>query len=137
MPDRPIAALLSSVCESYSSQVLLAAMLRRLSGGRQGRKGQWRRAAFRCAMCFFSGFLLGMFPFGHVAEDVRSHEISCEMKPPPYTEVLMLWEGCVIRNRDRSGEFERRKGEAEQTKRGGGKLKDILGRALTEEVMRL
>ncbi|KAL2340052.1 hypothetical protein Fmac_007992 [Flemingia macrophylla] len=91
---------LASANAKYSSPLpALAAALRRLAGGRQGRKGQWRRAAFRCALCFFSGFLLGMFPFDHVAEDVRSHEISFEMKPPPHAEAQMLREGRVLRNR--------------------------------------
>ncbi|KAK7311732.1 hypothetical protein RJT34_10047 [Clitoria ternatea] len=81
---------LNSSNAKYSSPLpALAAALRRLAGGvfmrRYGRKGQWRRAVYRCLLCFFVGFLLGMFPFGHVVEDVRSQDIdaSFELKPPP------------------------------------------------------
>ncbi|KAH1124931.1 hypothetical protein GYH30_014535 [Glycine max] len=94
----------------YSSPLPeIAAAFRRLAGGvftrRHGRKGQWRRVAFRCVLCFFVGFLLGMFPFGHVSEDVRSHEISFEMKPPPLPRTAannaqqLLREERVLRNR--------------------------------------
>ena len=48
--------------------------------------------------------MLGMFPFGHVSEDVRSHEISFEMKPPPLPRAAnnaqqLLLEDRVLRNR--------------------------------------
>ncbi|CAL0319274.1 unnamed protein product [Lupinus luteus] len=48
----------------------LHALLARVAGAfakRYGRKGQWRKTLFRCLLFFFVGFLLGMFPFGHVA----------------------------------------------------------------------
>lgn len=98
---------LASGNAKYSSPLpALAAAFRRLVGGvftrRHGRKGQWRRAAFRCVLCFFVGFLLGMFPFGHMAEDIRSHEISFEMKPPlPHANNAqqLLQEDRVLRNR--------------------------------------
>ncbi|TKY74496.1 beta-1,4-xylosyltransferase IRX9H [Spatholobus suberectus] len=94
---------LPSANAKYSSPLpALEAAFRRLAGGvftrRHGRKGQWRRAAFRCVLCFFVGFLLGMFPFGHVAEDIRSHEISFEMKPQQQRQQL-LREDRVPRNR--------------------------------------
>lgn len=58
----------------------LAASFQRLVGGvfirRYGRKGQWRKAAYRCVLCFLVGFLLGMFPFGHVVEDIRPQDMS-------------------------------------------------------------
>uniref|UniRef100_A0A368UJE8 Glycosyltransferases n=1 Tax=Glycine max TaxID=3847 RepID=A0A368UJE8_SOYBN len=93
----------------YSSPLpeLVAAFLR-LAGGvftrRHGRKGQWRRVVVRCVLCFFVGFLLGMFPFGHVSETVRSHEFSFEMKPPPLPRAAnnaqqLLLEDRVLRNR--------------------------------------
>ncbi|RDX88034.1 putative glucuronosyltransferase, partial [Mucuna pruriens] len=87
----------------YSSPLpALAAAFRRLVGGiftrRHGRKGHWRRVAFRCVLCFFVGFLLGMFPFGHVVEDIRSHEISFEIKPP-HAEAQLLREDRMLRNR--------------------------------------
>ncbi|KAK7282930.1 hypothetical protein RIF29_12059 [Crotalaria pallida] len=50
----------------------LPALFTRIAGAfarRYGRKGQWRKTVFRCLLCFFVGFLLGMFPFGHVAVD--------------------------------------------------------------------
>ncbi|QCE16005.1 galactosylgalactosylxylosylprotein 3-beta-glucuronosyltransferase 3 [Vigna unguiculata] len=98
---------LASGNAKYSSPLpALAAEFRRLVGGvftrRHGRKGQWRRAAFRCVLCFFVGFLLGMFPFGHMAEDIRSHEISFEMKPPlPHANNAqqLRQEDRVLRNR--------------------------------------
>lgn len=48
------------------------------------RKGgnSWRRAFFRCCVFFLLGFLLGMMPFGHDADDIRSHDFSFEIKPP-------------------------------------------------------
>ncbi|KAK9270470.1 hypothetical protein L1049_026050 [Liquidambar formosana] len=62
--------------------------LRRFIGGvflqRYSRKGQpiWRRSLCRCLLLFLLGFLLGMMPFGGV-DDVRSHDFSFEIKPPP------------------------------------------------------
>lgn len=72
---------LSSSNAKYSA---LAASFQRVVGGvfmrRYGRKGQWRRVAFRCVLFFLLGFLLGMFPFGHVVEDIRPQETSYEIK---------------------------------------------------------
>lgn len=88
----------------------LAAAFHRLVGGvftrRHGRKGNWRRAAFRCVLCFFVGFLLGMFPFGHVAEDVRRREIEVSFETTkPHANAnannaqQLLKEDRVMRNR--------------------------------------
>ncbi|XP_027355531.1 probable beta-1,4-xylosyltransferase IRX9H isoform X2 [Abrus precatorius] len=94
---------LSSSNTKYSSPLpALAAAFRRLIGGvfmrRYGRKGLWRRAVFRCLLCFFVGFLLGMFPFGHVVEDIRSQDISFEMKPP-HANAQLLRQDRVLKNR--------------------------------------
>ncbi|KAF7817076.1 putative beta-1,4-xylosyltransferase IRX9H [Senna tora] len=81
--------------------------LRRFLAGvfvrRYARKGQWRRALFRCLIFFFLGFLWGMFPFGHVGDDIRRQDISFEIKPPhanaqlvPEDRVLKRDEGLVI-----------------------------------------
>ncbi|KAK7410422.1 hypothetical protein VNO78_01195 [Psophocarpus tetragonolobus] len=102
---------LPSANAKYSSPLpALAAAFRRLVGGvftrRHGRKGQWRRVAFRCFLCFFVGFLLGMSPFGHVAEDVRTHENSFEMKPPlprASNAQQLLRKDRVLRNRVEEG----------------------------------
>ncbi|WCJ35643.1 Galactosylgalactosylxylosylprotein 3-beta-glucuronosyltransferase 1 [Euphorbia peplus] len=45
------------------------------------RKG-FRRSFYRCLIFFLIGFLLGMFLFSHVDNDVRSHDFSFEIKPP-------------------------------------------------------
>ncbi|XP_061351483.1 probable beta-1,4-xylosyltransferase IRX9H [Gastrolobium bilobum] len=91
----------------YSSPLpALASALRRLVGGvflrRYGRKGQWRRAVYRCVICFFVGFLLGMFPFDHVVDDMRPNDISFEVKQPPHANAQLLPENRVLKNR--SGE---------------------------------
>ncbi|KAK7351533.1 hypothetical protein VNO77_11066 [Canavalia gladiata] len=83
---------------------VLTAAFRKLVGGvfvrRYGRKGQWRRAVYRCLLCFFVGFLLGMFPFGHVVEDIRSPDISFEVKPPPqHADAQLVREDRFLRNR--------------------------------------
>ncbi|KAK4274217.1 hypothetical protein QN277_017477 [Acacia crassicarpa] len=61
--------------------------LRRFIAGfvmrRHARKGQWRRALFSCLIFFFLGFLWGMFPIGHVVDDIRRRDVSFEIKPPP------------------------------------------------------
>ncbi|XAR62038.1 1,4-beta-D-xylan synthase [Bertholletia excelsa] len=51
---------------------------------RSSRRGynSWRRSFFRCLVFFFLGFLLGMMPFGKV-DDIRNHDFSFEIKPPP------------------------------------------------------
>lgn len=80
----------SSSNAKYTSPLALVARvaaLRMFLAGvfvrRYGRKGQWRRALYRCLLCFFVGFLLGMFPFGHVVvDDVRPSDMSFEIKPP-------------------------------------------------------
>lgn len=92
----------------YSSPLpALAAAFRRLVGGvftrRHGRKGLWRRAAFRCVLCFFVGFLLGMLPFGHVAQDIRHNEIEVSFETKPHANEnnaqQLLREDRVLRNR--------------------------------------
>lgn len=50
---------------------------------RYSRKGQLLKKLFyRCLLFFLLGFLLGMTPFGSF-DDVRSHDFSFEIKPPP------------------------------------------------------
>lgn len=81
--------------------------LRRFVAGvfvrRYARKGRWRRALYRCLIFFFLGFLWGMFPFGHVVDDIRRQDISFEIKPPhanaqlvPEDHVLKRDEGFVV-----------------------------------------
>lgn len=41
---------------------------------RYNRKGQWRKVAFRCVLCFFVGFLLGMFPFGNLIHEIPQQQ---------------------------------------------------------------
>ncbi|KAK6938035.1 Glycosyl transferase, family 43 [Dillenia turbinata] len=74
----------------YSSPLLaLSVGVRRFIAGvfmqRHSRKGQyysWRRSVYRCFLFFVVGFFLGMTPFGHVEDDVNSHDFSFEIKPP-------------------------------------------------------
>ncbi|KAK6940303.1 Glycosyl transferase, family 43 [Dillenia turbinata] len=74
----------------YSSSLLaLSVGVRRFIAGvsmqRHSRKGQyssWRRSVCRCLLFFVVGFFLGMTPFGHVEDDISSHDFSFEIKPP-------------------------------------------------------
>ncbi|KAI4316050.1 hypothetical protein L6164_024068 [Bauhinia variegata] len=81
--------------------------LRRFLAGviirRYARKGHWRRALVRCFICFLLGFMLGLFPFGNVVDDIRRQDISFEIKPPhvnaqlvPQDHVLKREEGFVV-----------------------------------------
>lgn len=58
----------------------LTASFQRLIGGvftrRYNRKGQWRKIAYRCVLCFFAGFLLGMFPFGNLVHEIPHQKIN-------------------------------------------------------------
>ncbi|KAE9603808.1 hypothetical protein Lal_00002260 [Lupinus albus] len=59
----------------------LPALFTRVAGAfskRYARKSKWRKTLFRCFLFFFVGFLLGIFPFGHVAVDE-----DINIKPPP------------------------------------------------------
>lgn len=66
---------------------------------RYARKGQWRRAFFRCLLCFFLGFLLGMFPFGHVVDDIRRQDISFEVKPA-HADAKLVVEDHVLKREE-------------------------------------
>lgn len=65
--------------------VAYVARLRRFLAGfvmrRYARKGQWRRALLSCLIFFFLGFLWGMFPIGHVVDDIHRQDVSFEIKP--------------------------------------------------------
>ncbi|KAF9687402.1 hypothetical protein SADUNF_Sadunf02G0089800 [Salix dunnii] len=45
------------------------------------RKG-FRRSFYRCMVFFILGLLLGVFPSGHVDNEINKHDFSFEMKPP-------------------------------------------------------
>lgn len=64
---------------------------------RKGHTG-WRRPFFRCLAFFLLGFLFGMTPFGGV-DDVRTHDFSFEIKPPPVNVKQNLDNG-VLRRED-------------------------------------
>uniref|UniRef100_A0A5B7BN65 Glycosyltransferases n=1 Tax=Davidia involucrata TaxID=16924 RepID=A0A5B7BN65_DAVIN len=65
---------------------------------RYSRKGNqtWKRSFYRCFLFFLLGFLLGMAPFGGVA-DIRSHDFSFEIKPPPVNVQEDVNDGAVAR----------------------------------------
>ncbi|KAF8377434.1 hypothetical protein HHK36_030811 [Tetracentron sinense] len=75
----------SSPCPSL---VVLVIGFRGFLGGiflqRYSRKGNraWKQSFYRCSLCFFLGFLLGLTPFGNVV-DIKHHDFSFEIKPPP------------------------------------------------------
>ncbi|KAF8404777.1 hypothetical protein HHK36_009666 [Tetracentron sinense] len=96
----------SDYSSSSQSLVILAVRLRRFLSEiillRYSRKGHqsWKRSFYRCLLCFLFGFLLGLTPFGHV-DDIRPHDFSFEIKPPPVNAQqdvvgVVSWENAVI-----------------------------------------
>ncbi|KAJ7965845.1 Glycosyltransferase [Quillaja saponaria] len=75
----------SKYSSPFPAFVKLSVGLRRFVAGvfvrRYTKKGQWRRALCRCLLFFLLGFLLGMFPFGHV-DDVHTQDFWIEIKRP-------------------------------------------------------
>ncbi|KAA8538230.1 hypothetical protein F0562_027947 [Nyssa sinensis] len=65
---------------------------------RHSRKGHqaWKIWFYRCLLFFLLGFLLGMAPFGGVA-DIRNHDFSFEIKPPPVNVQEDVDDGVVAR----------------------------------------
>lgn len=68
------------------------------------RNGQLRRTSIRCLLFFLLGFFLGMYPFGHIGDEIRRQDVSFEIKPANVFEKLALKDHALINLTSLSGE---------------------------------